>query len=128
MLTPGQKKIEAVIALPGPKAYEYFIKRVADWEEAWSLYQDGWALGETDEGARTFPLWPAKDYARLCAIEEWGGYEPVAIPLDELMDELLPNLKQDNVLPSVFPRPSGIAVHREVDVLLCDLRRELSQY
>lgn len=124
----SQKQIDAVIALPGPKRYEHFVKVLADTEEAWGLFQEGWALGETDEGQSTFPLWPAKEYARLCAIEEWAGYQPESIPLSDLVDKLLPNLKRDRVLPSIFPTPSSLSVHQDVDALLQDLREELRKY
>lgn len=124
----NEKQIDAVIALPGPKRYEHSIKVIADREEAWGLYQNGWALGETDDGQPTFPLWPAKEYAQFCAIEEWAGYEPESIPLTDLIDELLPNLKRDRVLPSIFPTPSSLSVHQNIDALLQDLREELLRY
>ena len=124
----SQKQIESVIALPEQKRYETFIKVIADWEEVWGLYQDGWVLSETDDGTQVFPLWPAKEYAQLCADKEWSGYEPGSFPLDDFMEELLPNLKNDGVLPGVFYTPSDNGVTPTIDQLLSDLSQELENY
>jgi len=124
----SQKQIESVIALPGPKRYEHFVKIVADWEEVWGLYQDGWALAATDGGQKVFPVWPAKEYAALCAEKEWAGYEPESFPLADFMNELLPNLKNDGVLLGVFYTPSDTGVTLTVDQVLEDLNQELENY
>lgn len=124
----SQKQIESVIALPGPKRYEHFVKVVADWEEVWGLYQDGWALAATDDGQKVFPVWPAKEYATLCAEKEWAGYEPESFSLAEFMDELLPNLKNDGVLLGVFYTPLDKGVTPTVDQVLEDLNQELESY
>jgi hypothetical protein len=124
----NQKQIESVIALPGPKRYEHFIKVVADWEEVWGLYQDGWALAATDDGQKVFPVWPAKEYAELCAAKEWSGYKPESFSLTDFMEELLPNLKSDGVLPGVFYTPSDKGVTPTVDQVLADLNKELENY
>lgn len=122
------KQIESVLALPGPKRYDHFIKVVADWESAWGLFQDGWALYGTDEEEQqVFPLWPAKEYAELCAVEDWGKFEPRAIPLVDLIDDLLPNLRNDDVLVAVFPTPTGKSIVVAADELLAHLRNELSK-
>ncbi len=122
------KQIESIIALPGPKRYEHFVKVVADREEVWGLYQDGWALAATDDGQEVFPLWPAKEYAQLCTAKEWKGYEPKSFSLEDFMNELLPNLKNDGVLPGIFYTHSDKGVTLKVDQLLADLNEELENY
>ncbi|MCP4699451.1 MAG: DUF2750 domain-containing protein [Gammaproteobacteria bacterium] len=124
----NQKQIEAVTALAGQKRYEHFVKVVADWEEIWGLYQDGWALAATDDGQQVFPLWPAKEYAQLCANNEWAGYEPESFSLEDFMGKLLPDLKDDGVLPGIFYTPSDNGVIPTVDQLLADLNEELENY
>ena len=124
----SQEQLNAVIALPGPKRYDHFIKQVADWEEVWTLYQDGWALASTSEGDKVFPLWPAKAYAEICAQREWHGYEAVSLPLEKFMQELLPKLKADGVLPGIFYTPSDKGITPDVAQLLSDLSAELENY
>lgn len=122
------KQMEAVLALPGIKRFEYFIKVIADWQEVWGLYQDGWALAATDDGTAVFPLWPAKEYAQVCAENEWKGYKPRSISLSDFTVILLPKLKADGVLPGVFFTPSSKGLTPSVDELKAALDVELQNY
>ena len=122
------KQIETVLALDGPRRYEHFIKQVADSEQVWGLYRGGWALASTDEGLPVFPLWPAKEYAELCQQNDWVECEPLSIPLDELIEELFPDLENDGVLIGVFYNSTGDSVIRPVSQLLEDLNNELEKY
>lgn len=124
----NQKQIENVINLDAPKRYEYFIKKVADWEEAWGLYKDGWALAGTNEGERVFLLWPAKEYAELCANADWQGYEATSIPVQDVIDDLVPKLKQDNLVIGVFYTPDNKGITPDWDKFLDDLNNECAQY
>lgn len=122
------KQMEAVLALPGIKRFEHFIKVIADWQEVWGLYQDGWALAATDDGTTVFPLWPAKEYAQLCAENEWNGYTPRSISLIDFTDVLLPKLKSDGVLPGAFFTPSSKGLTPSPDELKAALDAELQKY
>lgn len=122
------KQMEAVLALPGIKRFEHFIKVIADWQEVWGLYQDGWALAAADDGTTVFPLWPAKEYAQVCAANEWTGYEPRSISLSDFTEVLLPKLKLDGVLPGVFFSPTSKGVTPSVDELKSALEAELQNY
>jgi hypothetical protein len=122
------KQMEAVLALPGIKRFERFIKIIADWQEVWGLYQDGWALAAADDGTTVFPLWPAKEYAQVCAANEWTGYEPRSISLSDFTEVLLPKLKLDGVLPGVFFTPTSKGVTPSVDELKSALEAELQNY
>lgn len=124
----SQKQIEAVIILSGAKRYEYFIKFVAESMEVWGLYQNGWALAGTSTNENVFPVWPAREYAELCAKNEWSGYEAVAFSIDDFMNDLLPNLKDDAVLPGVFYTPMDTGVTPTIDQILNDLNMELAKY
>lgn len=127
-LKVNAKQMEAVLALPGPRRFEHFVKVVADWQQVWGLYRDGWALAAAEDNASAFPLWPAKEYAQICAAGEWAGHEPRAISLGALMDELLATLKRDGVLVGVFFTPSGKGVAVPPDELSSALRAELQNY
>ncbi|MFO1217587.1 MAG: DUF2750 domain-containing protein [Burkholderiaceae bacterium] len=122
------KQIDAVLALPGIKRFEHFIKVIADRQEVWGLYQDGWALAAADDGTTVFPLWPAREYAQICAAREWSGYEPRSISLSDFREALLPKLKLDGVLPGVFFTPTSKGVTPSVDDLKSALEAELQNY
>jgi hypothetical protein len=122
------KQIEAVLALPGEKRFEHFIKVIADRQQVWGLFQDGWALAAADDGSPVFPLWPAMQYAQACALNEWCGYTPRAMTLQEFTEVLLPKLKSDGLLPGVFFTPMGKGVSPTVDELRSALEAELRRY
>lgn len=124
----SHKQLSAVLELSGQQRLEYFVKVVADWQEVWGLYLDGWALAATDDGVPVFPLWPAKEYAQVCAEGEWKGYEPRSISLDDLMRVLLPKLRSDAVLPGVFPTPTSRGVTPSVEEFMLALEAQLEQY
>jgi len=122
------KQIEAVLKLNGPERYDHFVKHVVDCEQAWGLYSDGWAMGGDDDGNPTFQMWPAREYAVLCANGLWAGFEPSEIPLEDLVNQLLPQLERDGVGVGLFRIPDGQSVMPTVDQLLTDLKIEMSRY
>jgi hypothetical protein len=124
----SKKQIEAVMALPASKRYEHFIKQIADWEEVWGLYLDGWALAADEDEIPAFPVWPAQEYASLCTGGDWERYEPKMIELDDFLNELLPVLNKDGVLISVFYLPQGVGVNVDPERLSSDIREELTKY
>lgn len=128
MRRTNQAEMQAILKLDGPTRFSHFIKRVVDEEQAWGLWNDGWALMSNDEGIRVFPLWPAAEYAQLHRDGEWAIYEPRAIPLPELLDELVPKLAETGVLPGIFPTPLGKGVTPKAEELASALRQELANY
>lgn len=92
-----------LLALPAVDRAVNFFQLVADWEEAWGLQdENGWVVGrETD----ALPLWPHAAFAEACARGPWEGAVPAAVPLDDLLVDLLPLLAADNLRAAVFPTP-----------------------
>ena len=124
----NDKEFKAVIALPAPKRYKYFISRVADWEQVWTLgHEDEFVLAADDDGNRLLPLWPHEKYADACATGPWGGSIPQTIQLTELLDELLPDLLTEGHLVAVFLTPADKGIHRSPDELHHDLKAALSE-
>ena len=121
------KEFESMINQPANIRYEYFIKKVADSETVWGLYEDGWAVTEDDNGNKLLPIWPKKEFAEHCAIDDWQEYSGESMDLYEFMDELLPQLKEDGIKPSVFFNNDDSAV-LEVKTLIRDLKAELEKY
>ena len=128
MMKINPKQLAAVVAMSAEKRFEHFVKVVADWEEVWGLYKDGWALASTDDGTEVFPLWPAREYAALCAEREWAEYRPRSFSLREFLDELLPRLQRDGTLPGVFFLPTSKGITPTVDNLKAAIDAELENY
>ncbi|TDL92418.1 DUF2750 domain-containing protein [Vibrio vulnificus] len=123
----NHKEVEVVKNLPAPRRYEYFIKKVADFEEVWGLFNDGWAISKDDDGNSLMPFWPKKEFANLCAVGDWENYQAEKIELDEFIQEWLPGLKEDDINPSIFWNNVDSAV-LEIDILILDLEEELKKY
>jgi hypothetical protein len=116
-----------VLALPKALRYDHFIRRVADTGQVWGLVRDGWAIGKTDDGALVFPLWPTSALAEQCAVLEWTGYLPQQFGLQELFDDLLPQLEADGILPGITYTPDEYGLTPSHAQLRKDLAARLAQ-
>jgi hypothetical protein len=127
-LTISDKQFAAVIALDAHARYAYSIKRIADWGEAWALFDDGWLSAEDDDGGTLFPLWPASRYADACREDEWSATSARMITLDHLLGHLLPGLSSEGHLVTVFPVPGkSNSVHADPLQLRKDLIAEYTK-
>ena len=78
----SKQQTNAIINLRAQSRYDHFIKQIADCEEVWGLYNDGWAVAADNSGTEVLPVWPANEYARICTTHDWEAYEPMSIALD----------------------------------------------
>ncbi len=123
----NDKEIQSVIALDGNKRYEYFIKRIVDNEHLYGLYNDGWAMS-SDGDTKIFPVWSAKEYAEMCANDEWNGFKAKKFSLNDFIEELIPNLKQDGMKVGVFYTPNNKGVVPSFEQLESDINEEMKRY
>ncbi len=113
----SQKEMVAVSGLNVEARLKHFVKRVANWEEVWSLRNsEGWVLSQASSGQESAPFWPHFAYAEACATNEWAGCEPHSIKLETFMEKWLPGLTKDQKLVAIFPTPisGGAIVHPEL--------------
>jgi hypothetical protein len=114
------------LALPTQERYSYFVQVLVDEEQAWGLRNDeGWVLGSDPERGDILPLWPHSDFATACARGSWQDAVPAEIPLDDLLEELLPLLGEDHITVAAFPIPDGDSVLVTPDALGKDLLAEI---
>ena len=120
------KHFENVMAMSGPERAEYTIKKIADREELWSLYSDGWASSALDDNETLiFPIWPEPEFAAECARDAWSGYQPRRIDLYEFFDKFLNSFTAEGTLVGVFSHPSGNNVQMTSDEFRGFLDQEL---
>lgn len=120
-------EINNLVRLDGPQRYQYFVKRVADTGQIWGLYKDGWALVNDDTGQQYVPLWPAPEYANLCANNQWASYEAEPIEIHQFINEYLDELEKNSVGLAIFYVPNDLGVTPTYQQLSEDLERELSR-
>lgn len=112
-----------ILALPAEARAVTFFQLAADWEEAWGLKDAaGWIVSrETD----ALPLWPHSAFASACARGPWEGAVAEAIPLDELLEDLMALLEEDGLKIAVFPTPDDPGTLLSPRELRKRLEREL---
>ena len=125
---PTEQEVQALLLLSGPKRYEYCIKKIADQEQLWSLWQEGWALAADDAGREVVPIWPHSLYATLCATGRWSKYTPKAIDLLEWKERWTPGMDNDKRLVAVFPTPRDKGVVIAARRFQNDLDNECAKY
>jgi hypothetical protein len=119
----------SVLELPGPRRYEYFVKRAASHGRLWGLRGGGrWVIAEDGEGNQHFPVWPHQRFAQELATGQWGDAAPIAIDVDEWVEEWLPDLEGDGIRIAVFQTPDDRGVGVSPQRLKRDLVKELEQF
>ncbi len=121
------EEIKNVLKADNRRQYKYFIKKVADFEEIWSLRNaDGWVTsGMGDE--MFFPIWPKKEFADICRVEAWQDCYAESIDLDEFLDDWIDGLKEDNIRLTVMWY-NGKGIDIDWDRLRDDIEYELENY
>jgi len=124
------KKIERVIALNAPDRIGYLIRKIADFEEVWGLYDSGWALMSESipDIQRAFPVWPEKEFAEICAQGPWKSYCAKKISLNDFIEKWIPGMSDDGTMIAMFPTPQAKAVVVQPNEFLDLIKEELKQY
>ncbi len=125
----SEQEFESLLSLSGAKRYSYFVKRVVDWEEIWSLCnQDGWVLGAGSDGRKVVPVWPHKCFAEVCVKGEWENTKPAVIELDVWKKRWVVGMIKDQHQVAVFPTPQNKGVVVDPGQLNSSLDTESEQY
>lgn len=124
----SSKKVDNILKLSSEDRYAYFVRKIADFEEVWGLYNDGWALMADEEKNEVFPFWPESEFAQLCAKDKWSSYEPKSIDIHVFLEKWLVGMQRDKKNVGVFYTPERKGVVVSAKELEVDLKEELSQY
>lgn len=114
--------------LPAPKRYEYFIKKVVDFEEVWGAYCNGWVIADDGNGNVVIPFWPKEQFVQLCAQGVWQGYTARSIPLEDFLSKWLPGMQKDSRKPAIFYTADDRGIVVEIERLLQDINEEMQKY
>ncbi len=122
----SKKKIDNILGLTDHDRYLYFVRKVADMEEVWGLYDDGWALLGDKNGLEVVPFWPEEAFAQLCGIDQWKGYRPKSIRLDDFLQKWLPGMEGDGRHLNVFYTNLSRGLIKSPGKLAADLQNGLN--
>ena len=100
----NNKEIESVSNLEPYKRYLYFIKRVADFEELWTIIDESgdFALSDIDDKI-LISFWSAKEFVNSNLNNGWKNCSPKKLTLGDLEDEIFDLIASENYLINVFP-------------------------
>lgn len=100
-------EVKAFSQLSNKQRYNYFVTSVFEWKSAWGLVdQEGWVVTELGDEI-IFPLWPAEPFAEKCQVNNWKNTQAKEIEFDALINEILPDLAEDNVKVAIFIVPGS---------------------
>ena len=106
------EQVGAILTLPPEQRFDYFVERVVEYGELWSLAEgDAWMV-LSDEGEDYLPVWPHPDLAAAWAGDAHQGSAPKAIPLSIWLERWAPGMEADGTLLAVCPGedPDGVVV------------------
>jgi len=121
-------KINNILNLSAEERYFYFIRKIADFEIVWGLFNKGWAVLGDSQNNEIIPFWPEREFAEVCAVESWDDYVPKAIPLSDFRGKWLLGMIEDKKQAGVFYTPQGKGIIVEPLKLKNDIENELEQY
>lgn len=76
----GSRKIDNVKSLNSNERLEYFVRKIADFEQLWGSYgENGWLqlFGENDK--KVIPFWPEKQFVKDYNITHNYMYVPIEL-------------------------------------------------
>ena len=128
----SKQELEAVTALSPEKRYNYFVKRICDWEQVWTLYEDNYiVLNEAKNGKLYILLFPFKDFAEHYATNTRGmkGVSYKSFEINEFLETIIKKLQANNVSNAlVFPVANGYGLNVSMIDIIKDIQSELENY
>jgi hypothetical protein len=107
----NQKEIDAVLLTDAKTRLQYMVKRVADWEEIWTLKTpDGFVLLGDKNESESIPVWPFSEFAHLCCSGDWANAVPFSISLEQFLTKWIPGIAADQRQIAIFPTSADKAL------------------
>ena len=128
----SKQELEAVTALSPEKRYNYFVKRICDWEQVWTLYEDDYiVLNEAKNGKLYILLFPFKDFAEHYATNTRGmkGVSYKSFEINEFLETIIKKLQANNVSNAlVFPVANAYGLNVSMTDMVKDIQSESENY
>jgi hypothetical protein len=83
---------------------EYFLYRVFETDEVWSLRVGGQPVTREVDGHKTLPVWPYKRYAEEAAVGDWEGLPAIADSVDYFTYQTLDKSARQGITIEIMPR------------------------
>jgi len=121
-------EIENVSKLSPKSRYDYFIRKIADFEELWTIIDanSDFTLAEI-ENSTVISFWTHEAFIESNLTPDWADCIPFKMDIDTLQDIVIPLIRQNNYLINVFPVDSRIGYIVALNDFVNDLNEELEQ-
>jgi hypothetical protein len=107
MTDVNDQQFAAVMALPAPDRYAYFLRSVGASEELWTLRSEEDFVVFTDDDHRDLmPVWPARRFAEACSQASSEETRAFKIDLNRWLAAWTPSMETEGRLIAVFPLPN----------------------
>jgi hypothetical protein len=122
------KEIENILKLNPFERYQYFIRKIADYEIAYTLiFPNGNYAISTIDDKELFPIWSAKEFTELCKTDGWKDCKIVELSFEDFEETIFDLIDENDFLINVFPiEKTGFVVNLEE--FSRDLNEELKKY
>jgi hypothetical protein len=98
------KEKENILKLNPFERYQYFIKKIADFEELWTIVDENgdYAISEV-EGKNLISFWTIEEFIESNLGDGWENCKPIRLDLDDLEEDLFNLIASEGYLINVFP-------------------------
>lgn len=123
------KEKENILKLKPFDRYKYFMRKVADFEELWTVVDGYGDIGLSEiENETLISMWPKEPFIESCLSGKWENHSPFKLTLDDLEESVIPLISENNYLINVFPKDNKTGFVVNLNEFIRDLNEELENY
>nr|WP_086937424.1 DUF2750 domain-containing protein [Thaumasiovibrio occultus] len=95
------------------KRYQFLLKHVVQQQEIWILTDEHGCVMLNTEDEDCVPVWPAEEFAKQWATDDWAHCQPLAISMKDWRQRWVPGLLDDELSVVVFPlgEEAGLVIY-----------------
>jgi hypothetical protein len=121
-------EFDAVTALTGAQRCAYFLVKVAEWLEVWTLSSpEGFVTVGDAAGHVCVPVWPHRDFAAALAVGEWAHCKAESVNVVDFTQKWAQGMARAGYYFAVFPTLDNTGVILDPDRLRSDLLEEIKK-
>ena len=95
----------ATLRLSAKERYVFCFKTLVVQQEIWTIWDDDWLVRYGSQ-LTWVPVFPTEQIAMLSSLND-KNVEPIPIPVDDYVDQIIPVLAQENTKISISPSPDA---------------------
>lgn len=128
----SDKEFEALNKCTPDVRYQYTLKRIADTEAMWLIWNDNdedeFVIQVYDE-EYLLPICSSREYAQAFCVGDFKNYKCKAVTLDYFVDSIIDVISDNNLLIDVFPtQQEGRGKVVDLNTFAEDLNKYLEDY